>query len=127
MCSRRAFWFSGEGRSARWRGAVSRGGEGWLWLRGRGRWKRIWCSVAGKRARVRIRGRRAVQVSLEGVVGMGRREDSIAARRAALESQGRWRAQRKEKDDRCSDLGVAVVLALRERDSWVAGVRAAGG
>ena len=50
---------------------------------------------------------------------MGRREDSIAARRAALESQGRWRAQRKEKDDRCSDLGVAVVLALRERDSWV--------
>ena len=50
---------------------------------------------------------------------MGRREDSIAARRAALESQGRWRAQRKEKDDRCSDLGVAVVLALRERDSCV--------
>ena len=43
---------------------------------------------------------------------MGRREDSIAARRAALESQGRWRAQRKEKDDRCSDLGVAVVLAF---------------
>jgi hypothetical protein len=51
---------------------------------------------------------------------MGRREDSIAARRAALESQGKWRAQRKAKDDRCSDLGVAVVLALRERDSWVA-------
>jgi hypothetical protein len=50
---------------------------------------------------------------------MGRREDSIASRRAALESQGRWRAQRKEKDDRCSDLGVAVVLALRERDAWV--------
>src|SRR4051794_12864799 len=50
---------------------------------------------------------------------MGRREDSIAARRVALEGQGRWRAQRKEKDDRCSGLGVAVVLALRERDSWV--------
>src|SRR6478609_1092114 len=50
---------------------------------------------------------------------MGRREDSIAARRAALESQGRWRSQRKEKDDRCSDLGVAVVLALGERGSWV--------
>ena len=50
---------------------------------------------------------------------MGRREDSIAARRAALESQGSWLAQRKEKDDRCSDLGVAVVLALRERDSYV--------
>lgn len=51
---------------------------------------------------------------------MGRREDAIAARRAALESQGRWRAERKEKDDRCSALGIAVVLALRERDLWVA-------
>jgi hypothetical protein len=35
-----------------------------------------------------------------------------------LESQGRLRAQRKAMDDRCGDLGVAL-LALRERDSWV--------
>lgn len=50
---------------------------------------------------------------------MGRREDAVAARRGALESQGKWRAQRKAKDDRCSELGIAVVMALRERDSWV--------
>lgn len=50
---------------------------------------------------------------------MGRREESIKARREALVSQGQWRAQRKEKDDRCSRLGIAVVLALQERDARV--------
>jgi hypothetical protein len=37
-----------------------------------------------------------------------------------LESQSKWRAERKAKDDRCSALGVQVVMALQERDAWVA-------
>ena len=51
---------------------------------------------------------------------MSRREDWRRARRTTLEGQSKWRAERKAKDDRCSALGVQVVLALRERDAAVA-------
>ena len=51
---------------------------------------------------------------------MGRREDWSRARRTTLEGQSKWRAERKAKDDRCSALGVQVVVALGERDGWVA-------
>ena len=51
---------------------------------------------------------------------MSRREDWSRARRTTLESQSTWRAERKAKDDRCSALGVQVVMALQERDAWVA-------
>ena len=51
---------------------------------------------------------------------MSRREDWSRARRTTLAGQSQWRAERKAKDDRCSALGVDVVLALRERDGWVA-------
>jgi hypothetical protein len=50
---------------------------------------------------------------------MSRREDWSRARRTTLEGQSQWRAERKAKDDRCSALGVQVVMALRERDAWV--------
>ncbi|MBD3783233.1 MAG: hypothetical protein IE926_09820 [Micrococcales bacterium] len=50
---------------------------------------------------------------------MSRRADWSRARRAALDGQSGWRAQRHAADDRCSDLGVQVVTALRERDAWV--------
>ncbi len=51
---------------------------------------------------------------------MSRREDWSRARRSTLERQSTWRAERKAKDDRCSALGVQVVIALQERDAWVA-------
>lgn len=51
---------------------------------------------------------------------MSRREDWSRARRTTLQGQSQWRAERKAKDDRCSALGVAVVVALQERDAWVA-------
>lgn len=51
---------------------------------------------------------------------MSRREDWSRARRTTLEGQSQLRAERKAKDDRCSALGVDVVVALRERDAWVA-------
>ena len=51
---------------------------------------------------------------------MSRREDWSRARRTTLEGQSKWRAERKAKDDRCSALGVQIVMALRERDAWVA-------
>jgi hypothetical protein len=51
---------------------------------------------------------------------MSRREDWSRARRTTLQGQSKWRAERKAKDDRCSALGVQVVMALRERDAWVA-------
>ncbi|KGN41012.1 hypothetical protein [Knoellia aerolata] len=51
---------------------------------------------------------------------MSRRQDWSRARRTALDGQSTWRAERKAKDDRCSALGVQVVMALRERDAWVA-------
>ena len=51
---------------------------------------------------------------------MSRREDWSRARRTTLERQSTWRAERKAKDDRCSALGVQVVMALQERDAWVA-------
>ena len=51
---------------------------------------------------------------------MSRREDWSRARRTTLDGQSPWRAERKEKDDRCSALGVEVAVALRERDAWVA-------
>ena len=51
---------------------------------------------------------------------MSRREDWSRARRRTLAGQSQWRAERKAKDDRCSALGVDVVVALRERDAWVA-------
>lgn len=51
---------------------------------------------------------------------MSRREDWSRARRTTLAGQSKWRAERKAKDDRCSALGVEVVVALRERDAWVA-------
>lgn len=50
---------------------------------------------------------------------MGRRDDWQRARRAAIEGQSRWRAERAAKDERCSALGVQVVVALAERDRWV--------
>ncbi len=51
---------------------------------------------------------------------MSRREDWSRARRTTLAGQSQWRAERKAKDDRCSALGVEVVVALQERDAWVA-------
>lgn len=51
---------------------------------------------------------------------MGRRDDEQRARRAVLEGQSAWRAERAAKDARCSRLGVEVAIALRERDAWVA-------
>lgn len=51
---------------------------------------------------------------------MSRREDWSRARRTTLAGQSQWRAERKAKDDRCSALGVEIVVALRERDAWVA-------
>ena len=51
---------------------------------------------------------------------MSRREDWSRARRTTLEGQSKWRAERRAKDDRCSALGVQVVMALQERDAWVA-------
>jgi hypothetical protein len=52
---------------------------------------------------------------------MGRREDSIAARRAARRARAGGGLSARPKDDRCSELGLTVVMALRERDSWVQG------
>ncbi|NHA68762.1 hypothetical protein [Phycicoccus flavus] len=51
---------------------------------------------------------------------MSRRDDWQRARRAALDGQSTWRAERAAKDERCSRLGVEVAMALRERDAWVA-------
>lgn len=51
---------------------------------------------------------------------MSRRDDWQRARRAALDGQSSWRAERAAKDERCSRLGVEVAMALRERDAWVA-------
>ena len=51
---------------------------------------------------------------------MSRREDWSRARRTTLEGQSKWRAERRAKDDRCSAFGVQVVMALQERDAWVA-------
>ena len=58
---------------------------------------------------------------------MGRRQDWQRARREALDGQSRWRAERAAKDDRCADLGVAVVVALRERDAAVTECEARAG
>ncbi|GIL37572.1 hypothetical protein PDTK01_36470 [Phycicoccus sp. DTK01] len=55
---------------------------------------------------------------------MGRRDDEQRARRAALEGQSSWRAERAAKDARCSRLGVEVAVALRERDVAVAAAEA---
>ena len=51
---------------------------------------------------------------------MSPREDWSRARRTTLAGQSPWRAERKAKGDRCSALGVDVVVAPRERDAWVA-------
>lgn len=51
---------------------------------------------------------------------MSRREDWSRARRTTLAGQSTLRAERKAKDDRCSALGVQVVIALQERDALVA-------
>ena len=56
----------------------------------------------------------------KGMFEMSRREDWSRARRTTLEGQSTWRSERKAKDDRCSALGVAIVMALQERDAWVA-------
>ena len=58
---------------------------------------------------------------------MGRRQDWQRARREALDGQSRWRAERAAKDDRCADLGVAVVVALRKRDQAVTECEARAG
>jgi len=58
---------------------------------------------------------------------MGRRQDWQRARREALDGQSRWRAERAAKDDRCADLGVAVVVALRERAAAVTECEARAG
>lgn len=50
-----------------------------------------------------------------------------AARRAALEAQQRLRVERAAREKRVSDLGVAVSVALAQRDEWVTRCERAAG
>lgn len=51
---------------------------------------------------------------------VGKQSARQVARRAALDAQAKMRAQRVERDNRLSALGVLVMMALGERDEMVA-------